>query len=46
MTAPRSSTTKRFANGWYLTGDLAMPDADGYFWFIGRPTMSSNRPAI
>jgi acetyl-CoA synthetase len=25
-----------FANGWYLTGDLARRDADGYFWFVGR----------
>ncbi len=25
-----------FSNGWYLTGDLARRDADGYFWFIGR----------
>ncbi|HMM40652.1 MAG TPA: AMP-binding protein, partial [Thermomicrobiales bacterium] len=24
-----------FAPGWYLTGDLARRDADGYFWFIG-----------
>ncbi|WP_018996410.1 AMP-binding protein [Hirschia maritima] len=21
---------------WYLTGDRAMRDADGYFWFVGR----------
>jgi acetyl-CoA synthetase len=27
---------KCFAEGWYLTGDLAMRDADGYFWFVGR----------
>jgi acetyl-CoA synthetase len=27
---------KCFAAGWYLTGDLAKQDADGYFWFIGR----------
>lgn len=27
---------KCFAEGWYLTGDLAMQDADGYFWFVGR----------
>ncbi len=25
-----------FADGWYLTGDLAMRDSEGYFWFVGR----------
>ncbi|MFN8634290.1 MAG: acetate--CoA ligase [Chloroflexota bacterium] len=27
---------KCFAGGWYLTGDLARRDDDGYFWFVGR----------
>ncbi|MGA7669452.1 MAG: acetate--CoA ligase [Nitrolancea sp.] len=27
---------KCFAGGWYLTGDLARRDEDGYFWFVGR----------
>lgn len=27
---------KCFAGGFYLTGDLARRDKDGYFWFIGR----------
>lgn len=25
-----------FAGGWYLSGDLARRDADGYVWFVGR----------
>jgi acetyl-CoA synthetase len=27
---------KCFVDGWYLTGDLAMRDAEGYYWFVGR----------
>jgi acetyl-CoA synthetase len=27
---------KCFSDGWYLTGDLAKRDGDGYFWFVGR----------
>ncbi len=27
---------KCFAGGWYMTGDLARRDSDGYFWFVGR----------
>jgi acetyl-CoA synthetase len=27
---------KCFSGGWYLSGDLARRDADGYFWFVGR----------
>ena len=26
----------KFINEWYLTGDKATIDKDGYFWFIGR----------
>lgn len=25
-----------FKKGWYITGDLAYEDKDGYFWFVGR----------
>ena len=27
---------KSFRDGWYLSGDLAMRDKDGYYWFVGR----------
>ncbi len=27
---------KCFVGGYYLTGDLARRDQDGYFWFVGR----------
>ena len=26
----------RFRKGWYITGDRARKDSDGYFWFVGR----------
>jgi len=26
----------RFVGPWYLTGDTAKQDGDGYFWFVGR----------
>jgi acetyl-CoA synthetase len=25
-----------FAGGWYLTGDVARRDSDGYYWFVAR----------
>ena len=27
---------KCFRDGWYLSGDLAKRDTDGYYWFVGR----------
>ena len=27
---------KCFRDGWYLSGDLAKRDPDGYYWFVGR----------
>jgi medium-chain acyl-CoA synthetase len=32
--AERTAATRR--GPWYLTGDRATRDADGYFWFVGR----------
>jgi len=26
----------KFKNGWYITGDRASIDKEGYFWFVGR----------
>ena len=31
-----ASYAAKFTDGWYLTGDRASIDADGYFWFVGR----------
>jgi len=30
------ATAKCFRNGWYLTGDCAYTDDEGYFWFVAR----------
>jgi acetyl-CoA synthetase len=27
---------RKFVNGWYVCGDRASRDPDGYFWFVGR----------
>jgi len=27
---------EKFKNGWYLCGDRASIDVDGYYWFVGR----------
>ena len=30
------ATEKSYRNGWYLTGDCASIDEEGYFWFVAR----------
>lgn len=30
------ATRDKYVNGWLITGDLAICDEDGYFWFQGR----------
>jgi acyl-coenzyme A synthetase/AMP-(fatty) acid ligase len=30
------ATAKCYREGWYLTGDLAKTDEEGYFWFVAR----------
>ena len=32
----RKATEEKYVNDWWLTGDLAKKDEDGYFWFVGR----------
>src|SRR5690606_9920312 len=29
-------TRARFMGDWFLTGDMASVDEDGYYWFVGR----------
>jgi acetyl-CoA synthetase len=30
------ATAEKYVNDWWLSGDLARKDKDGYFWFVGR----------
>tara|TARA_A100001011_G_scaffold220200_1_gene228151 strand:- start:554 stop:1111 length:558 start_codon:yes stop_codon:yes gene_type:complete len=32
----QKKTSEVFKKGWYLTGDTATKDEDGYIWFVGR----------
>jgi len=32
----RKKYNEYFKKGWYISGDVAMKDKDGYFWFISR----------
>jgi len=33
---PPGKNVEVFVGDWYLTGDVAYRDKDGYFWFVGR----------
>jgi len=33
---PEATAAKQTDDGWYLTGDLAREDDDGYLWFVSR----------
>ena len=33
---PREKNREVFVGDWYLTGDVASQDEEGYFWFVGR----------
>jgi acetyl-CoA synthetase len=32
----KTTYDSKFINGWYICGDRASIDSDGYFWFVGR----------
>ena len=32
----KATYDSKFKNGWYICGDRASIDGDGYFWFVGR----------
>jgi len=39
----KSAYNSKFKNNWYYTGDTAVRDDDGYYWFKGRSDDVSNR---
>jgi acetyl-CoA synthetase len=34
--ARKGAWLSRFNQGWYITGDKAKKDEEGYYWFVGR----------